>query len=74
MIIEKDELLERYAAGERNFKGGDLIGTSLKGTNLSGANLNGANLDGANLSGTTMPNGELHNCQRIQRQESKELA
>jgi uncharacterized protein YjbI with pentapeptide repeats len=34
-----NEILKRYATGERNFKGVNLIGTSLREINLSGANL-----------------------------------
>ena len=48
------ELLERYAAGER-----DLSGANLSDANLSDANLFGANLFGANLSAATFSGENL---------------
>ncbi|GAX43398.1 rfrA pentapeptide repeat-containing protein [Tolypothrix sp. NIES-4075] len=44
MRITVEELLKRYAAGERDFRS-----TTLKGMDLSGANLPGINLNQANL-------------------------
>jgi hypothetical protein len=44
-----EELLRRYAAGERDFLRASLPGANLDGTNLRGANLSGANLYGTNL-------------------------
>jgi hypothetical protein len=41
-----EELLERYAAGERNFSDADLRGLDLSGANLSRINLTCANLEG----------------------------
>ena len=62
-------LLERYAAGERDFSGITLIRANfiladLRGINLSNAKLNGikliaANLDGANLSGARLEGADL---------------
>ena len=49
-----EELLERYAAGERNFSGADLKGADLRGTNLSPINFENANLRNADLSGAIM--------------------
>ncbi|WP_299415577.1 pentapeptide repeat-containing protein [Acaryochloris sp. IP29b_bin.148] len=46
-----EELLERYAAGERDFSGIDLRGADLRGVDLHGADLSGADLSGADLSG-----------------------
>ena len=51
------ELLERYAAGERDFTGVDLSDEDLSLTNLNNINLSKATLDpivleGANLTGT----------------------
>jgi hypothetical protein len=43
------ELIEKYAAGERDFRGANLHGASLYGANLHGANLHGANLRCADL-------------------------
>ena len=49
--ITAEELLERYAAGERNFAGVDLGGSYSKSIRpiLSSADLRGINLSGANL-------------------------
>ncbi len=49
-----EELLRRYAAGERNFAGANLSGANLTGVHLRSANLSGANLSGANLSGADL--------------------
>ncbi len=58
------ELLERYASGERDFSGVDLVGCNLSdadlpGINLSGANLNGSNLRYANLTGANLSQTDL---------------
>jgi len=47
--MTSEELLERYAAGERDFRGADLAGAYLTGADLTGANLTGADLAGAYL-------------------------
>ena len=62
-------LLERYAAGERDFSGitikyANFILADLKGIDLSNARMNGikligANLDGANLSGARLEGADL---------------
>jgi 2-iminobutanoate/2-iminopropanoate deaminase len=49
-MMKAEELLKRYAVGERNFHEADLCWAILSGANLSGANLSGANLSGADLS------------------------
>lgn len=49
--LDASELLERYAKGERDFRGADLLGAVLKEVELPEANLGGADLGGANLSG-----------------------
>src|SRR5437868_3746851 len=51
-----DELLQRYAAGERDFRGAnlrhaDLGGANLRDANLLGAKLSDTDLRSANLSG-----------------------
>src|SRR5919199_227148 len=54
-----EELLKKYAAGERNFAGINLTEANLSGVNLSGANLKGANLSVANLSGANLSKTNL---------------
>ncbi len=54
-----EELLERYAAGERDFSGANLYGAELTGANLTGANLTGANLNGANLTDANLTDANL---------------
>jgi uncharacterized protein YjbI with pentapeptide repeats len=54
-IMDREELLRRYAAGERDFSGVSLRGLDFSDCNLSGINLSNADLsetewDGANLS------------------------
>jgi superfamily I DNA and RNA helicase len=46
---EVGEIIQRYAAGDRNFGGVDLRGMQLAGIDLRDANAIGANLSGANL-------------------------
>ncbi len=46
-----EELLERYAAGERDFRGAELIGENMGGAILARVNLGGALLRDANLHG-----------------------
>ena len=43
------EVLKRYAAGERDFRGANLRGQSFKGENLSGADFSGADIRSANF-------------------------
>lgn len=64
-----DEVLTRYAAGERNFREvnltdeilswADLRGADLSGADLSGANLNWANLSRANLTAADLSRADL---------------
>lgn len=42
--IQREELIQRYAAGERDFSGSELLG-ELYNVDLSGANLNNSRLD-----------------------------
>jgi hypothetical protein len=53
------ELLEKYAAGERNFRGANLIGADLGGADLRGADLRGANLSWADLRGADLRGANL---------------
>lgn len=57
--VNAEELLRRYAAGERDFKGADLVGADLASTNLTGANLCDATLVGADLCGATLTGANL---------------
>lgn len=59
-----EELLARYAAGERFFDGANLGGADLARANLAvarlcGANLRAADLDGANLAGASLRGANL---------------
>ncbi|WP_293061062.1 pentapeptide repeat-containing protein [Okeania sp. SIO2B3] len=74
-IMDANELLQRYSAGERNFTGINLKGANISGSNpmedifvfdvdlseinLSGSDLTGAILAGANLSGANFSNANL---------------
>jgi hypothetical protein len=49
--ITTEELISRYDAGERDFRGVDLSGADLAGAYLARANLAFANLSGADLAG-----------------------
>ena len=63
--MNAQELLKRYAAGERDFSNADLQGVVcteevlrgiiLRGANLERANFGWANLEGADLSNATAP-------------------
>ena len=64
--MDRAELLQRYAAGERNFSGADLTGIQLNSSqeqeiNLSGVNLRGANLSEAHLVQVNLSNADLSN-------------
>jgi uncharacterized protein YjbI with pentapeptide repeats len=62
--LSRDELLRRYAAGERNFANANLrcavlIEQNLTRCNLSYVKLNFANLNGINLSGVELTSADL---------------
>jgi len=57
--MTSEELLKRYANGERDFACADLSGADLYGADLNGANLNGADLNGANLNGADLSDANL---------------
>ncbi|MGA9380579.1 MAG: pentapeptide repeat-containing protein [Phormidium sp.] len=57
--MEIEELLSRYANGERNFEAINLSEAQLSGVNLSGANLSKANLSIANLSRADLSKTDL---------------
>jgi uncharacterized protein YjbI with pentapeptide repeats len=63
-LLSTDELLRRYAAGERNFANANLrcavlVEQNLTRCNLSYAQLNWANLSGINLSGVDLTSADL---------------
>ncbi|HEY9743939.1 MAG TPA: pentapeptide repeat-containing protein [Coleofasciculaceae cyanobacterium] len=57
--MEADDLLRRYAAGERDFMEADLSWEDLSGANLSQIILGNANLNETNLSKTNLSNANL---------------
>lgn len=62
--MKREELLERYAAGERDFSGVDLSGVNLievglEGINLEGAILRGTEFDRSDLRGAIFRNADL---------------
>ncbi len=59
MFYDVDEILKRYAAGEREFLNADICDSELEGVDLSGINLSGANLSRANLSGVHFSSADL---------------
>lgn len=54
-----EELLSRYAAGERSFVGAELPMANLSGANLAGIDLRSANFRGANLRGANLQQAKL---------------
>lgn len=57
--MNREELLEKYAAGERNFAGAILRGANLRGAILTGADLRGAILTDADLRGAILPHFQI---------------
>lgn len=57
--MNRQEFLDRYQAGERNFTYIDLSGVNLSGVNLQEINLTGANLTGVNLSWAVLSKSQL---------------
>jgi hypothetical protein len=57
--VDAEELLARYAAGERVFGGATLFKADLRGADLRGARLSGADLRGANLTGVNLTGADL---------------
>lgn len=58
-VAQANQLLQRYAAGERDFTGLSLIGCNLQGANLEGVNLSRADLMLADLSGCLLIGAKL---------------
>lgn len=57
--MTREELLRRYAAGERDFRGADLRGANLRGADLRDANLRWADLTDADLRGADLTDADL---------------
>ena len=53
-VMKASEVLKRYAAAERNFRGVNLRGQSFKGQNLSGADFSKADLRSTNFTEATL--------------------
>ena len=60
IITSADELLRRYAAGERDFRGADLTEATLTEATLRGADLTEATLRGADLTEATLTGADLY--------------
>jgi Pentapeptide repeats (8 copies) len=58
-VMTREELLERYAAGERLFIDIDLSGVNLGAVNIQGIRLRRCNLENSNLSGINLLGGDL---------------
>jgi uncharacterized protein YjbI with pentapeptide repeats len=58
-LMEAQELITRYEAGERDFGWANLYQTDLGGAVLSGAVLYHVNLGGANLKGANLVRADL---------------
>lgn len=57
--LEREQLIQRYMAGERDFQGLDLIQANLSGVNLSGADLSRTQLMLANLGEVVLEDSRL---------------
>ena len=57
--MTRDELLKRYANGDRDFRGANLYRANLSGANLTRANLTRANLTRANLTDANLTRANL---------------
>lgn len=58
--MNKNELLQHYAKGNRNFHHADLSEANLSGADLRGADLSEADLYGADLSGADLSEANLY--------------
>jgi hypothetical protein len=58
-VSDGEDILKKYAAGERIFCNADLRGANLYAANLRGADLRGANLSGANMYGANLREADL---------------
>jgi uncharacterized protein YjbI with pentapeptide repeats len=58
--MDRQELIDLYAAGNRDFSGVHLDGVNLRGADLSRADLSRADLSKADLSGATLYRVDLY--------------
>ncbi len=58
--MDAEELLEKYAAGERKFHSVNLSQENLKGADLTEIDLTNANLTGVDLSGANLTKAKLN--------------
>jgi hypothetical protein len=58
--LSAEELLKRYACGDRDFRNADLREIRLCGVDLHGSNLSGADLCGADLTNAMLADTDLH--------------
>ncbi len=61
--MRADEVLKRYAAGERNFGSSNLRGQSFKGQELSGADFSQSDIRGADFSHSNLSGTRFNHCQ-----------
>ncbi len=61
--MRKQELIQRYQQGERNFRKQDLSGLSFAGQNLSGADFSGSNLRGTDFTSAILRGTNFSNVQ-----------
>ncbi len=61
--MKAQEVLRRYAAGERKFQGANLRGANFVGQDLSGADFSGADIRSANFSNATLRGANFTNVQ-----------
>lgn len=57
--LTRDELLRKYQAGVRDFRGADLRGVDLREADLSGADLQGTDLRGTDFGGARLQSASL---------------
>jgi uncharacterized protein YjbI with pentapeptide repeats len=58
--MDANDVLKRYAGGQRNFRLQDLKGLSFIQANLNSADFTGADLSGADLSNSDLGNANLN--------------
>jgi Pentapeptide repeats (8 copies) len=58
-VMDREELLRRYAAGERDFSGVDLSGVDVSEVDLDAEEPIGVDLTGINLSGAILKRTDL---------------